>query len=256
MGVGSLWTGGQGPTVEFDLTALTGSVVDGSGVTYGIEEYGNGWVRCSVTGTCVSSGSTALTFYLDGYGAFTGDGTSGIYIWGAQLEAGAYATSYIPTLGASVTRLADACSKTGISSLIGQTEGTLFVDFESGNFSAASAWAISVNDGTTGNHIGIRKSGSTEYFVSLSASGVLQAFFSLGFYGGRHKVALAYSNNDVVAYVDGVLAGSDTSATIPATSVLDVGNLVSGRVMEGAAYQALLFKTRLTNAQLAELTAL
>jgi hypothetical protein len=58
-----------------------------------------------------------------------------------------------------------------------------------------------------------------------------------------------------VAYVDGVLAGSDTSATIPTTSVLDVGNLVSGRVMEGAAYQALLFKTRLSNADLAALTA-
>jgi hypothetical protein len=50
------------------------------------------------------------------------------YIYGAQLEAGAYATSYIPTLGAAVTRGLDACSKTGISSLIGQTEGTLFVE--------------------------------------------------------------------------------------------------------------------------------
>ena len=138
--------------------------------------------------------------------------------------------------------------------MIGQTEGTIFLDFESGTFSAASAWAISVNDGSTSNYIGIRKSGTAEYFTQINTSGVNQSLFSLGFNGGRHKVAIGYANNEIVAYVDGVLAGSDNLATIPATSVLDVGNLVSGRVMEGSAYQALLFKTRLTNDQLADLT--
>jgi hypothetical protein len=60
---------------------------------------------------------------------FAGNGlTTNLYVYGAQLEAGSYATSYCPTLAAAVTRGADAASKTGISSLIGQTEGTLFAE--------------------------------------------------------------------------------------------------------------------------------
>jgi hypothetical protein len=252
-------TGGSSQAVaNYDLqTGAVGGL--GAASTASMVDYGNGWWRLILTSSDALTSNVYLCYcnsLVQGrFPSTTSTGT--IWAWGAMAENGAtYASSYVNTLGAAVTRGADSASKTGISSLIGQTEGTLFVDFESGNFSAASAWAISVNDGTTSNHIGIRKSGSAEYFASLNAAGVVQALFSLGFDDGRHKVALAYSNNDVVAYVDGVLAGSDTSATIPATSVLDVGNLVSGRVMEGAAYQALLFKTRLTNAQLAELTTI
>jgi hypothetical protein len=62
--------------------------------------------------------------------SYAGNGTSGVFLWGAQFEAGSYVSSYVPTLASSVTRLADAASKTGISSLIGQTEGVIFIDFE------------------------------------------------------------------------------------------------------------------------------
>jgi hypothetical protein len=246
--------GGASDRYYFDLQ-------DGVSITAGgkIEDYGSGWYRISAQVTAAATGNELFAFNLTNSSSsptYSGTGTGYHMIYGYQVEAGDYATSYIPTTTASVTRNADQISKTGISSLIGQTEGTLFIEFESGNFSASSAWAISVNDGTTSNHIGIRKSGSAEYFASLNTAGVQQALFSIGFDNGRHKVALAYSNNDVVAYVDGVLAGSDTSATIAATSVLDVGNLVSGRVMEGAAYQAALWKTRLTNAELATLTTI
>jgi hypothetical protein len=116
----------------FDLTTGAYRTEYNSAPTaYNITSASNGWYRCSVTMTSVSGDnlyigpndnvSTSLSL--------TGDGTSGMYAWGAQLEAGAYETSYIPTLGAAVTRGADAASKTGISSLIGQTEGTVLLDF-------------------------------------------------------------------------------------------------------------------------------
>jgi hypothetical protein len=94
----------------------------------------------------------------------TGDGTSGIYIYGAQLEEGSYSTSYIPTYGTSQTRSKDSCIKTGISSLIGQTEGTLFAEFE-----------IPVNT-QNGDIIAIRNgTGSANgIFVSYRSSSVVQ----------------------------------------------------------------------------------
>jgi hypothetical protein len=100
-----------------------------------VDDYGNGWYRLSVMSAhtsgdvsiSVAMSNTASPSIAGGLPTFLADGTSGIFVWGAQLELGAYPTSYIPTLGAAVTRGADSCSKTGISSLIGQTQGTLFV---------------------------------------------------------------------------------------------------------------------------------
>jgi hypothetical protein len=98
-----------------------------------IESYINGWYRCSLTLTATSSGAFAK-FYINPSTSSTstsyiGTNSVSVYLWGAQLEAGAYATSYIPNhSGTAVTRLADsACYKNGyLILLIGQTEGTLF----------------------------------------------------------------------------------------------------------------------------------
>ena len=70
--------------------------------------------------------------------SYQGDGTSGIYIWGAQLEEGSYATSYIPTNGGTATRLADVCNGAGNEQVINSTEGVFYFE--------GSALA---NDGTT-----------------------------------------------------------------------------------------------------------
>ena len=100
--------------------------------SYSIIAYANGWYKISITKT------SPILAALSGIGVasstnFNGVVGTNIYVYGAQLEAGAYPTSYIPTVASSVTRNADVISKTGISSLIGQTEGTIFLDFYAKN---------------------------------------------------------------------------------------------------------------------------
>ena len=113
---------------EFNIS--TGVVIYGTGK---IESYGNGWFRCTIfplKDFLTTSDCRVQLLDATGSYTYTGDGTSAIFAWGKQTEAGSYPTSYIPTTSAAVTRNADVISKTGISALIGQTEGTVFVDIE------------------------------------------------------------------------------------------------------------------------------
>jgi hypothetical protein len=181
-----------------------------------------------------------------------------ISIWGAQLEAGNYSTSYIPTTSASVTRNADVISKTGISSLIGQTEGTLFFDSYVTITGDSSSYAgILLNNGTSSNVIavGYYQDGRIQAAVFVSGSLLVNIDLpSFGLTNGKHKFALAYKLNDYVFYVDGIEVGSDTSATVPATSVFNLSDLFGGANISHNAVA--LWQTRLDNATLASLTTL
>jgi hypothetical protein len=230
-----------------------------------VENYGNGWYRLSISSAHTSGtmfptfavSSTAVPTFSSSLPLFTGDATSGIFAYGCQLELGAYPTSYVPTLSASVTRVVDDATKTGISSLIGQTEGTLFLDFEGGANDSANHF-LGLSDGTTGNRIVIVRSSTNTLYTLIRVGGVDQALIQTGTLTAntRYKCAVAYKLNDIAFYVNGVLVGTDTAATIPATSVFATNTGVSSSYFERAINQALLFKTRLTNAQLAELTTL
>jgi hypothetical protein len=106
-------------------TGAAGSVT--AGATSKIENAGNGWYRCSITATLTAVESFPSIFVSTGDGTtfYAGDGTSGIYAWGAQLELGAFPTSYIPTVATSVTRTADVATMTGtnFSDWYNQTQG-------------------------------------------------------------------------------------------------------------------------------------
>jgi hypothetical protein len=238
-------------------TGVVAQVVNG---TAKIENYGNGWYRCSVTETASSTGGIVLLMPPTASGSTTAAIGNSIYAWGAQCEAGAYPTSVIPTNGTSVTRVADAASKTGISSLIGSTEGTLFADIQA---TATGYWYISLSSGSNANWVFI---GQDETFGSnlrafLRSGSVTTADIYTGVItSGRYKMAIAYKLNDVVFYVNGTQIGVDTSAVMPtglANLYISSSDASGGdQTMTGAVNQALLFKTRLTNAQLAELTTL
>jgi len=233
--------------VYYDATynVSTGVVSSSSaGVTASIQNMGNGWYRCIMTATTANNVSEV------------GFNTGNVYAWGCQFEAGSYATSYISTTSASATRVADACSKTGISSLIGQTEGVLFVDV-SGPSKTVDSRYIAVSDGTGVNRILFFQSATSTtsvYWQSSAGSGAL-SFTTIN---GRMKLAVGYKNNDFVVYCNGVLKTSTTSAPISMTlNTLCVGTYEDGTIpnsLDQSVNEAILFPTRLTNAELAQLT--
>jgi hypothetical protein len=246
----SMWLNDFSKRALFDLSS--GTVTTSNVTSSSITSVGNGWYRCTVYDTSTTS---FVAIYGRNAESYAGNGTSGFLFWGAQCEAGAYATSYIPTLAASVTRVADAASKTGISSLIGQTEGTLFLDANISNLSEARRGIVLYADGN--NFITLRISSGNDLQFLVFASSAIQANFTIANPQGNVKMALAYKANDFAAYLNGTLVGSDTSGSVPATSAFYLGHDPGGSLqLAGGINQALLFPTRLTNAQLSELTTL
>jgi hypothetical protein len=179
------------------------------------------------------------------------------YIWGAQSEAGSYATSYIPTTSASVTRNADVISKTGISSLIGQTEGTMFLDFYY-NGESKDFVPLNLYDNAGSNHISIYIEPSKVMYFNWSGSsgGIL---YSTTLTKGRYKVAGGYINNNFVMYVNGNLIGTDSAGIVPTCNMINLSNFGNSGVSFKEQVEintVALWKTRLTNIQLAQLTTI
>jgi hypothetical protein len=239
-------------TAYFNLSNGTLGTV-GANATASILNMGNGWYQCVVTFTATSGSGIGIDLAsANDTPSFIGDGTSGVFIYGAQLEASSYFTSYIPTTSASATRVADECSKTGISSLIGQQQGTLFFDFNPSEFLQPSYVGI---NGVERFILGFEgDSGST---ATLRTYGIWNT--SLGIFSRyqRLKVAMAYKNNDLAIYINGTLVTSSSAITFTGDfSVFSFANNVGSQLFNGNINQAALFKTRLTNAELASLTTL
>ena len=261
--------------VNLDTGTITktqaGSATTSTAAT--ITNYGNGWYR--VTATC-SFASTinypilnlvnSATPTIGSFGEVTylGNGTNSVFAWGFQLEnASAYATSYIPTLGSAVTRGSDAASKTGISSLLNSSQGTIFLEVERiGPSGDAAENLIFISDTSTDNFVNIIFNVSTSrYRAQVREGGVTTGLVNAtAAYTGSIKIAMAYAANDLVLYINGVQQGIDTSVTIPSAAFdsLGLGGVFDGTYFDtfrGNYSQALLFKTRLSNADLAALTA-
>jgi hypothetical protein len=241
----------------------TGTVYITSTGTAKIESYGNGWYRCSVTATATGTGNSYIYANLstDGTGqqSFLGDGTSGVFIYGAQHEAGSYPTSYIPTTSASVTRNEDQISKTGISSLIGQSEGTVFID-------------ITINSVANTDLILVGNSTGAVYDIYMFTTGnkIIAAIVNNGSYvwsqgatfdfvvGVKYKCAIGYKSGSIVFYINGIQIGSSSSTFVPfaiANKVQLAEYLYSGK--QSVSFQSVsIFTTRLTNDQLAQLTTI
>jgi hypothetical protein len=215
------------------------------------------WQRFTLTNSTSGTGSSgAVWIYPNGAGTF--------YIYGVQAESSSYATSLILTTGASATRVADACSKTGISSLIGQTEGTMYaeINFDLGVIASGSS-RMQLSDGTTSNWIFIGLpdglSGNLIRMYVNSPSGSMSAYSTNPVVNGVNKIAFGYKSGSFVLYINGVQAAtSSTTLTMATCSRIDLqGQLPTEASFERINYkQALLFKTRLTNAELASLTTI
>ena len=241
----------------------SGTITNQTNATGTITSYSNGWYRVTCTFTRVTTSFIFLYVGASNVSNATSlpsfnDVTLTTYVWGCQSEASAsYASSYINTLGAAVTRGVDAASKTGISSLIGQTEGTLFADFEfNGNYDISGNIPINIYTSNSEAYIFISSAGNL--FLDIVVAGALSARISGVICAvGRKKIAFAYKANDFVGYMNGIQIGTDTSGSVGAMGSLSVGAYkTTGYSTTGGVNQALVFKTRLSNADLLELTSL
>jgi hypothetical protein len=244
----------------------TGVITTLGSVTGKIENYGNGWYRCTAIVTATTTATSSMFYLLRNDNSpsstgYTGDGTSSMYIWGAQLEAGAYATSYIPTTAATTTRNLDDCRKTSITSLIGQTEGTLFVDFEklTDSLPIADSAFISLNNNSTATRIYIFYNGNNlgiQYRVNSTI--IYSGDFAMPL--TRNKVAVAYKLNDLVLYLNGLqIASFAVTADFSTYNLTQFAfglAVTNAQQFQARTNQALVFKTRLTNNELATLTTL
>jgi hypothetical protein len=210
------------------------------------------WERYEVTFTGVL-GTQSIYLLVGTY--FSPAETNLFYFYGAQLEVGNYVSSYIPTQGASVTRNADVISKTGISSLIGQTEGTLFFDLKT--IANNEFKRISINGGSFVNSIFLDWDNTNNIYLKVINSGVLTTTILGAFnYAITNKIAIAYKNNDYAFYINGVLQGTNNSISVPSGLSVYEFSLAGNQLFEGNINAAALWKTRLTNTQLAQLTSI
>lgn len=248
---------GGGPTyVNFDLTNGTH---DG-GANGKMIDFGNGWYRC-MTYHPSSTSQYLYPYIYTQVGDQQGDGVSGFYVYGAMIEEGTYETSLINTSGATVTRVADTCVTTGLSNVIGQTEGTMFFEIDFANISGViGAWAIS--DGSKGNRITMNTIGfsSTQYTLSIAQnynSGSTKLASANVTFADKHKVAIKYFGTTLKLFVDGQLSDSVTTDGFGNyTNFIVGGNQVGTGGDTREFLQAHLYNTALTDAELITLTTL
>jgi len=253
-----VWVSLGGIGAWFNLsTGAIGTVT--SGITAAITSVGNGWYRCSATRTAVVADYYIYVVNSDNTLEFTGNSYDGIYIWGAQLEAGAFATSYIPTVASQVTRAADAASMTGtnFSTWYNQGEGTLYSEAKLLATPGGATYPGIVKISTdSANKIGFWTiPAATSMYFSVGANSTSSADISIAQSPVSNfvKISGVYKVNDFAASVNASTVGTDTSGVIPVVNKMDIGTYDNS--WNGTIKKIAYYPLRVTNAQLQSLTS-
>jgi hypothetical protein len=253
--------------VVFDLQTGTITQTTNQGVVTAsgsITLVGNGWYRLAVVASSSGIAIGIVGFILSKTGTptistggvlstpYTGDGTSGIYVWGAQLEAGAFATSYIPTVASQVTRAADNASMIGnnFARWYVQGPGSLFADVQS--VGSVTSRAFTVSNAVIANQI--FEADST--LMNVYTGDVFQA--QIGGSGIAGKVAMAYATNDFAVAKNGTITGTDTSGSLAsAYTQLSIGVNFNNTAayLNGAIKRIAYYNRRLANTELQGITS-
>lgn len=233
----------------------TGAIVSAdAGVTAAVTNFGNGWYRCSITATATATATDALflNIYNGSTASYTGDGASGLYLWGGQLEAGGV-SSYIPTGASTVTRAADVMALApGLWA--NAVEMSLLVEYTARDLSGSTVALAEFGDGTYDNRILAFLSASASR-GSVTSAGVSSALMTGGTYtaGTVGRFAMAAKQDDFAASFAGAAAVTDTSGPMPAVvpTALYIGRQGGGGGgFMGHIRRLIVYPQRLTNAKL------
>ena len=242
----------------------TGSVQSTTYGTATIENYGNGWYRCMLVGQALATSTTNINFGLisgTSTTSYTGNGSSGVYLWGAQREIGSYPTSYIPWDGSgSTTRSVDICGSAGTSAQVNNDAGAFFVEIQALEEGSSASRRITLSDESTNNRLLIETDESTGTFKFFIAGGGTVRTIATSTGNTQtdiNKLAIGYDGTSAKAYVNGTQVGSITNATtrtgIDTIDIADwngTSNVYFGRVK-----QVIYFNEALTDSELATLTS-
>ena len=250
----------SGATSEYANFDIQNGVVGGklSGTTATIDNFGNGWYRCTLSTSVASTPSNMALVLIDTANSSRLDATSSVgsvYIWGAQLEQQSYATSYIPTSGSTVTRNQDVCTNGGSLASINSTEGTLY--FEGSAISNDGEYRIALSNGTN-QRISLGYD-DTKVRVYINNAGVLIWNTELpANVTNNNKLALKYKSGDYALWLNGVEI--DTTNNIDTVDVVNQLNFTTNTSTAikffGKNKCIAVWKEALSDAELSELTTI
>jgi hypothetical protein len=223
------------------------------------------WRRVTYTFT-TPVGCVTVRPYLMRYGYIAG-GT--VFLWGAQLEAGAFPTSYIPTTTAALTRSADVCSITGsdFSGFYNASEGTMLASsscFAPEPLALPTRRIVTASDGTTNNRVSISNvpvgfvpAGLSQVFIVATGGSIVATLGIAGLtLNSLNKLAAAYKLNDFAASTNGSAVITDTNGSLGvAINRLEIGNQINVDFLCGHIAAIRYFRKRLSNAKLQTLTS-
>jgi hypothetical protein len=232
----SMWQGSGTSGVNVWFNAQTGAVGSNNataGYTFtsaSSTAVGNGWYRITVTGTVPAAALFWSMRIVDGDNAFVYTNTVGdtMFIWGAQLEAGAFATSYIPTIASTVTRSADVATITGslFSQWYRQDEGTFIAEAAQLAATGVNSRSLSANDGTVNESVQVSflSTGNGGYGEVRDGGTAVVSITNGSFaVGSVAKMAFAVAVNNAALSVNAASPTADTSLTMPTVDRLSIG---------------------------------
>ena len=243
----------------FDLENKVVGTQIGTPLDYSITEFANGFIRLTVSAAAIGVEGRCQFSLADSDNSdiYQGDGTSGAYVWGFQVEQLSYATSYIPTSGTIATRAADVVANGGDVSNFNSEEGVLYFEGSFSDWNVGGEYQLSISDGTGNNRIMIFPSSQTNVGIRFNANSVqlVNQALTVTDINVVCKLAIAWGGGNYKLYQNGVEIYTQAIADTPTgLSKLNLGSITGASNLLAKTKNIQVFNTVLTDAELITLT--